>query len=298
MAVPLPLYPAVRPPEPEDGGLLRDHLFRLQPQVSELCFANLFLFRHAHHYTLSLLDDSVIVFGRDYDGTACFLPPLCGNRGAAARKLLDAGHQLYGADEAFLAEHLTGRGYSLVEDRDNDDYLYLKSDLATLSGARFRTKRNRIQHFTSRHRYVVEPFSSTHVTASLHLLDNWFRHHDNDGTRSLQPELAASREGLERAEELGLFGVVVRLDDGIAAFALGERLNDTTAVCLFEKADPAMDGASQLVNREFCRLLPPECSHVNREQDLGKPGLREAKRSYHPVAMVRKFRVFPRSPAS
>jgi hypothetical protein len=52
-----------------------------------------------------------------------------------------------------------------------------------------------------------------------------------------------------------------------------------------------MEGLSQLVNREFCRLLFCDCYYVNREQDLGEPGLRSAKLSYHPVELVKKFRV-------
>jgi hypothetical protein len=83
---------------------------------------------------------------------------------------------------------------------------------------------------------------------------------------------------------------VVTVDGGIRAFALGERLNRETAVCHFEKADPFMEGLSQLVNREFSRMLFNDCRYINREQDLGEPGLRNAKLSYHPVELVKKFR--------
>jgi hypothetical protein len=79
------------------------------------------------------------------------------------------------------------------------------------------------------------------------------------------------------------------VNGSIAAFALGERLNRDTAVCHFEKADPFMEGLNQLINREFARLLFQECTYVNREQDLGNMGLRNAKLSYHPVDMVKKF---------
>jgi hypothetical protein len=77
----------------------------------------------------------------------------------------------------------------------------------------------------------------------------------------------------------------------VRAFAIGERLNGDTAVCHFEKADHFMEGLSQLVNREFCRLLFSDCTYVNREQDLGEPGLRNAKLSYHPVELVKKYRM-------
>ena len=115
-----------------------------------------------------------------------------------------------------------------------------------------------------------------------------------DGSTSLALETAACAEALQLAEPLGLQGVMVLVAGRVVAFALGERLNRETAVCHFEKADPFMEGAGQLVNREFCRLLFTDCLYVNREQDLGEPGLRGAKSSYHPVALLEKYRVFPK----
>jgi hypothetical protein len=84
--------------------------------------------------------------------------------------------------------------------------------------------------------------------------------------------------------------VVVTVDGVVKAFAMGERLNRETAVCHFEKADPFMEGLSQLVNREFSRMLFSDCRYINREQDLGEAGLRNAKLSYHPVELVKKYR--------
>lgn len=295
MSAPIPVYPAARPPEMSDRELLRNCLRSIQPVISELCFANLFLFRHAHQYALSSLNDSLLVLGCDYNGLPYVLPPLSGDRGEAARTLLDDGRILYGADEQFLARHLTGRGYAVVEDRDNDDYLYRRTDLAELPGARFHKKRNRIHYFTSRHAFTVEPFSQRHLVAALHLLDRWQRRHEPGGSPSQQAETAATREGLEHADELGLSGVVLLTGKGVAAFALGEPLNDLTVACLFEKSDPDLEGAAQLINREFSRFQPPACLYVNREQDLGNQGLKEAKNSYHPVEMIRKFRVMSRT---
>jgi hypothetical protein len=76
----------------------------------------------------------------------------------------------------------------------------------------------------------------------------------------------------------------------VKGFAIGERLNRDTAVCHFEKTDPFMEGLAQLVNREFAARFFTDCTYINREQDLGEPGLRSAKLSYHPVELVRKYR--------
>ncbi len=291
MTIPIPIYPAARPLELADRELLQEHFRVLQPTVSELTFANLYLFRHLHRYRLTSINASLILSGCGYDGAPYFLPPLSADRGDTARRLLAEGHTLYAADEQFVSLHLADRGYALSADRDNDDYLYLRSDLAELPGKRFNKKKNRINYFASRHHYSVEPFSPKHLHASLQLLDGWHRTHKDGASRSLLAEIAATREGLELADELALMGVVLLTERGVSAFALGEMLNDATAVCHFEKADPFLEGAAQLVNREFSRFQLPACTYINREQDLGESGLRGAKNSYHPIRMIRKFRI-------
>jgi hypothetical protein len=287
----IPDYPATRPLAITDRQLL-DELFQaIRPTVSELCFANLFLFRRVHRYNLCRLDNCLLVSGCGYDGQPYFLPPLSGDRGLAAHRLLADGQTLYGIDEQFLAEHLAGGNYRISADRDNDDYLYRRSDLAELPGKAFHKKKNRINYFTARHEYTVEEFSVAHLAGAISLLNDWQRVHQLVASKSLAAEIDATREGLVLAAEIGLTGVTVLVGGSVAAFALGEMLNETTAVCHFEKAAPFLEGLAQLVNREFSRRLPPACIHINREQDLGESGLREAKLSYHPLALVNKFRV-------
>jgi hypothetical protein len=289
--VTIPDYPETRPLNIEDKGLLSGCFQELQPVVSEFSFGNLFLFRTVHRYCLSKLHDSIVIFGCSYEGTPYFLPPLTDDRVNTARRLLLEGNLLYGADETFAAELQSENMFTLSDDRNNADYLYLRSDLAQLPGSRFHKKKNRINYFTSRHSFTVEQFSGKHLEEGLLLLEEWQRFHIDNGSRSLSAETAATKEGLELAQSLELSGVVVLVEGVVRAFALGERLNDTTFVCHFEKASPFYEGLAQLVNREFSRNLPQEITHINREQDLGESGLRNAKLSYHPVDIIRKFRI-------
>lgn len=287
----IPLYPARRPLELSDRPFLSEIFLELQPEVSEFVFANLYLFRKAHGYALCRAEKSLVIFGRGYGGEAYFLPPLEGEPGETARMLLAADNSLYGADDRFVADHLTPAGITASEDRNSFDYLYLRQELATLPGNRFHKKKNRINYFTSRHRFSVEPFSARHLSGAIELLKDWRRVRQPAPGSPLDLEIGATGEALELAGELGLEGVVILLEGRVAAFSLGERLNWETAVCHFEKADPFIEGLAQLVNREFSRLLFTDCTFINREQDLGEPGLREAKISYHPVRLVKKYRV-------
>jgi len=288
----IPTYPESRAVFLEDRQLLHALFGRLQPRVSELTFANIFLFRHAHDYRITSRGDAVVILGRGYDGSEYFLPPLAGDIQSAVDCLLRDGLTLYGADRVFMGRFLTPSEHLLVEeDRDAHDYLHRRLELADLPGNRFHKKKNRISYFSSRHEYLVEPYSSRHLKGALDVLEAWTGAHAGSAGSSLEHEASATGEGLEMVEKLGLEGVVVLVKGEVRAFALGERLNDMTSVCHFEKGDPFLEGVSQLVDREFNRKCFTDCVFVNREQDLGEPNLRRAKLSYHPVEMVEKFRV-------
>lgn len=287
----IPSYPLSRQIGLHDKSQL-DFLFQqMQPRVSELTFANLYLFRRAHHYRLTRVGDSLVVLGTGYSGEEYFLPPLGENTGNALNILFSKGQVLYGVDEKFVATFLIGlEGLGFTEDRDAFDYVYKRNDLATLSGNRYHKKKNRANYFTNRHSFTIDKYSDRYYASTLTLLEDWWRIRSGEESRSIELELAASVEGLEKAAHLGLEGIVVLVEGRVRAYALGEKLNSNTSVCHFEKADLFLEGIYQVVDQEFNRQCFVDCEFVNREQDLGEPALRKSKLSYHPVELVKKYR--------
>ena len=49
-----------------------------------------------------------------------------------------------------------------------------------------------------------------------------------------------------------------------------------------------MEGAYTMMNQQFVQHAMGEYTYVNREEDTGDEGLRQAKLSYRPVFMVEK----------
>jgi hypothetical protein len=290
----IPPYPQSRPLIFADKERL-DRLFaQLQPRISELTFAGLYLFRHAHTYRLTLVNDALVILGRNYAGTPFFFPPLGGDIATALDRLFADQLPLYGADESFVASYLTGRPCEVVADRDSADYLYRREDLATLQGKRYHKKKNRLNVFIKHYPYVVAPYGPEYRDGCRALLAAWREERMLEGENlSLEREAQATAEALEYAAELGLAGLVVLVEGGVKGFVLGERLNQETSVCHFEKADPQMEGLSQLLDREFNLLLFTDCTYVNREQDLGDEGLRMAKSTYHPIELIAKYLANP-----
>ncbi len=64
----------------------------------------------------------------------------------------------------------------------------------------------------------------------------------------------------------------------------------------FEKAVVAEQykGVCPFVNQAFAAVLPDRYDTIHRKQDLGHPGLRQAKESYSPTGFVRKYRAAPK----
>jgi uncharacterized protein len=86
-------------------------------------------------------------------------------------------------------------------------------------------------------------------------------------------------------------GWLFYVDDRPVAFTLGEELVcGASFVIHFEKALTRNHyrGIYQALNQSFAALLPDQYKTINREQDMGDPGLRQAKQSYAPIAFVKK----------
>ena len=75
------------------------------------------------------------------------------------------------------------------------------------------------------------------------------------------------------------------------AFTNGDLVNDKLAHIIFEKANPDIRGLYQAINRDFLIHEFADTEFVNREEDLGLPGLREAKLAYNPDHLTVKYDV-------
>jgi hypothetical protein len=196
------------------------------------------------------------------------------------------------------ADVLRGAGLNVTLDRDNSDYVYKVADLAELKGRRFHKKRNLIKQCLAAYRCEYEPIVPELVSECLEFQDRWCQARECGKDPGLCNEYAAIREAFTNYQDLQVLGGAIRVDGDIKAYALGEELNPDTGVCHFEKAMPGVQGLGQLINQWFSKHALSGFKYVNREQDLGIQGLRQAKESYHPDHMVDKFTAALKEPAA
>ncbi|TWV13141.1 DUF2156 domain-containing protein [Bacteroidaceae bacterium HV4-6-C5C] len=174
-------------------------------------------------------------------------------------------------------------------DRDYADYIYLRSDLATLSGKKFQSKRNHVNKFRRTYNYEYLPLTSDRIPECLELEAEWCKQNDCDQTDGTGNERRALIYALHNFDALGLTGGILHVDGKIVAFTFGMPINQDTFGVHVEKADTRIDGAYAMINYEFANHIPEKYIYLNREEDLGLEGLRKAKLSYQPTLLLDKY---------
>jgi Uncharacterized conserved protein len=177
--------------------------------------------------------------------------------------------------------------FSLVPDRANFEYVYLSSDLRTLEGKNPR-KRNHINRLLQEHEVEYRAYRPEDYDACIALHKQWME--DKGGeTKGYTEEFTVTQAALTNMERLNLKCGMLYVDGKLTAFSIGEGFKDDMAVIHIEKADPEVQGAYAMINREFARAEWSEVKYINREEDMDIEGLRKAKLSYNPVFLIEKY---------
>ena len=292
----VPEFPCFRGIMLNDKPLLDRLLTVMMPEISELTFTNLYAWNLFEPVQLSRLGETLLIKRtRLSDGKTFVLPPLGKQPLAevltALRTLSSAVNEvlsLYGVTRDQLLS-LDTKALKIEPDRDDWDYVYLLSDLADLPGERYHPKRNFVARCLSNHECRYATIHASETKDCLQLQTEWCNLRDCRRVPGLEAENTAIRTVFENYDYLAVIGGAVYVEDKLEAFTLAERLSNDTAVVHFEKANPKFEGLYQLINQWFCQNALRGFKFVNREQDLGVPGLRKAKESYYPHHMVEKY---------
>ncbi len=271
-------------------GLVTDYLRRDPPQISEHTFTNLFVWREHRPICFAETDGTLLIAARRGETLKLLGPPRGETPLAELTEALSgAGVRAYRRLPTAAAEHLEEVGFCVEKDRDNSDYVYRQEDLSELPGRRYHRQQNLVNRCLSRYECDYCEITPGMLEEVARMQDRWCSEKDCGEDPGLRAEWRAIRQTIEHYGELDLLGGVVRIDGEVQAYSIGEALAPDTAVVHFEKAMERYDGLYQVINKWFAERALGDFEFVNREQDLGIPGLRKAKKSYHPDHMVEKF---------
>ncbi|UTC70192.1 DUF2156 domain-containing protein [Treponema sp. OMZ 790] len=264
-------------------------LNNLSDGISEFTFISLYLHRLKYGYEISRLPSATfVVTGCDAKGKfflvmggipqekeLCFLLENYGRWKNISQTLYDK-----------FSDYITKLGYEPYEDRDNEDYLYTRESLALLAGKALHKKRNFANGFENAYAWEVRPLNEQNKVDACAVLDEWHANRGENQGSDYDQCIGA----LEMLTFTNLEGWIVYVDGKPAAWSLGEYIaNGKMFLVHFEKAIDTYRGVYQFINRATARALPETVEFINREQDLGNEGLRQAKMTYRPCGFVKKY---------
>ena len=283
--------------ELEDKELITSFTLNSPRQNCDLSFSNLCSWRFLYNTKFAVMDGFLLLkFWAE--GELVYMMPIGnGDLNKVLNALIEDANRegepfcLLGICAGMCAEletFMPGK-FQFTADRDYADYIYLRSDLATLSGKKFQAKRNHVNKFRKTYNYKYTPITADRIQEGLDLEAEWCKANNCDQHEGTGNERRALIYALHNFDALGLTGGILHVEDKIAAFTFGMPINQNTFGVHVEKADTNIDGAYAMINYEFANHIPEQYIYINREEDLGIEGLRKAKLSYQPAIILEKY---------
>jgi hypothetical protein len=281
-------------------------LYSFSEGVSEFSPISLFLDQPLMQYKISQISDKTVVFSGIESGM--YLPSMKGKSFFSIVgdvpfeyipdlfKLFDFWKSVTENQKISLIEKGLESVYRLEEDRNNSEYVYSREKLATLSGKSLHKKRNLVNNFESTYNPCVLPLDRSTCEDGLKVLEQWqMEKPSEERTDYLNCKLALQSFCSQEYNWMSsvLSGKVIYVAGVPVGFSIGEYIQQGKMYTVhFEKAVDAYKGVYQFVNKTTVAALPETVELINREQDLGDEGLRQAKMTYRPLDFINKYIVY------
>ncbi|MBI2651933.1 DUF2156 domain-containing protein [Candidatus Woesearchaeota archaeon] len=257
--------------------------------------------------TFAMRNNNLCFFGFLKDKHVLWGPPLGGNKMSDTLSIcFDAIEKLNNAIginanpvAIYIPEFLKDEYGAIACENDYafsywaQDYVYNTQDLMDLKGRHFDSKRHKVNFFTKNYDYSVEEFDfEKHGDDCLELIEFW-----KEQKKSVVPdffkyefeaETKAAIKLIRFSRELGVKGIVLRVEGKVVGVSLGEPLTKDMCSNIIEKTRTTLNGASEFIFREFARCWSSH-KFINAQDDFGVDSLKKIKLSYHPVKLLKSY---------
>ncbi|MEK6854108.1 MAG: phosphatidylglycerol lysyltransferase domain-containing protein [Nanoarchaeota archaeon] len=280
--------------------------------LADTTFAMRFIWAGPLKHTWAIINDNLCVFGYDKGRYVVWGPPVGGtNLAATLAECFEIVEKLNAAAvnanpaAIYIPEYLKSEYEAVAEklgcslDYWTQDYVYRIKDLAELKGPGFDSKRNKANFFMKNYDYGVEEFNfDKHGNECLALVDLWRQQKEDTEDSSadswryeIGAETEVARTLIKFSRELGVRGIVLKVEGKVVGVSLGEKLVQNMCSNIIEKTNRAINGASQFIFREFSSYWSrlSRCEFLNAQDDFGVDYLKKVKLSYHPVKLLKSY---------
>jgi uncharacterized protein len=271
--------------------LLHEYLDKYPRQSCDYNISNLFTWGRIYNNQYTIWKDRLVIVNPKY--SYIFYPIGPDLTAEELKNLIDVYKETNPEAELILIpedwkERVPGLDtyFEMRNERDWEDYAYSIEKLVHLSGKKLAKKKNLVSQFVRAYPdYHVLPVTKDKHDVILRFTEKWKRERGAEGI-FLHSEFIAIRNTLEMWDELPVEGILICHQNRISAYAIFSPQTVDMATIHFEKFDPDMKGSAQLINWETARHLQNRFKWINREQDMGLEGLRQAKLTYMPDHMT------------
>ncbi len=172
------------------------------------------------------------------------------------------------------------------------DYIHHARDIATLQGKALNKRRNRKNKFLAEQpHYEYKRFSEKDTPA----VTDFILGKGCDEAIMRCYEIHQSITTVRNHPTYPQPAAVIKIDGRVVAFTLGEVWGDTLYIHI-EKASRDYPGLAETLASSFAADIlqaHPQVTLINREEDLGDAGLRQAKRAYNPAFLLNRYEYIP-----
>jgi hypothetical protein len=266
-------------------------------------FVSMFCFNAKYGYSVCEEDNTLFVCREKLSNEQyrTYLIPMGGGDKLAAIKRLQEDARLYGAKVRLetvtenvkntLEKECPGV-FSAEENRDYAEYIYSAEKLAYLPGKEMASKRKDTNSFWRDYedRVNIKKMTGAHSDETIAYQEKWLKTRLlQEDSIQLELENEAIMLGLQNFDKLGLSGIMLYVDNVLRGYAYGSKLSDDCYDVIIEKGDREIDNIYRVLNMEIVKRCCSGMTYINREEDLGQPGLRKAKLSYKPDILLNKY---------
>jgi hypothetical protein len=182
--------------------------------------------------------------------------------------------------------------FEAEERRDYAEYIYTADKLAHLAGKEMASKRQDTNSFWRDYadRVTIREMTGAAAEKTIEYQKDWLKTRlRQEDSIQLELENEAILLGLKNFDNLKLSGILLYIDGAIRGYAYGSKLSNDCYDVIIEKGDREIDNIYRVLNKELVLRCCGGLTYINREEDLGVPGLRKAKLSYKPDILLKKF---------
>ncbi|PKN36585.1 MAG: hypothetical protein CVU62_14780 [Deltaproteobacteria bacterium HGW-Deltaproteobacteria-2] len=268
---------------------LTNRFHKMNLQISDYTFANVYLFRKISNYEFLSMDCGLFVSGQNKQKQN-YIMPLNDPRGCDIKtfnEILDKRNFFFPIPQEWLS-YFPEDKFIISYDESESDYIYLTEKMASFKGKQYLRHRNHLHQFLSSYAPEGKPISADNFQDAVTVLQKW---QNNSKSTPEKTDFEQCREALQKFSGLALWGIIYYIVNEPAGFIIGEALNTDTFCLHFAKASTKYHGIYEFMFNDTAKRLQSEYKYLNLEEDMGNKNLRRTKSSYGTEFLLKKYRV-------